>query len=185
MNRGTSPRAVAMLIIVVWALLLAGCESEPAASDEAVKEAGQAHVEAMAEEHAEDTTESSPAADVAPVRSVISQMMAYTVYNDELVYGYFSAPGDMFEPLPAVIMIHEWWGLNDNIKAMADRLAGERYIVFAVDLYNGKLANTPGAAQVLMMKSVGEPEAARENIRAAFTFVSETAGGSTACQKTF
>jgi carboxymethylenebutenolidase len=102
--------------------------------------------------------------------------MAYTEYRDELVYGYFSAPADMFEPLPAIIMIHEWWGLNDNIRAMADRLAGEGYIVFAVDLFRGKVASTPGEARVLMMAAVEDPEAARENIRAAFNFASNTAG---------
>jgi len=102
--------------------------------------------------------------------------MAYTEYKDELIHGYFSAPADMFEPLPAIIMIHEWWGLNDNIRAMADRLAGEGYIVFAVDLYQGKVANTPGEARALMMRVVEDPEAARDNIRAAFDFVSKTAG---------
>jgi carboxymethylenebutenolidase len=82
----------------------------------------------------------------------------------------------MFEPLPAVIMIHEWWGLNDNIRAMADRLAGEGYIVFAVDLFNGKVATSPGEARVLMTQAIEDPEAANENIRAAFNFVSSTAG---------
>ncbi|HEX2405930.1 MAG TPA: dienelactone hydrolase family protein, partial [Nitrososphaeraceae archaeon] len=43
---------------------------------------------------------------------------------------------------PAVVMIHEWWGLNENIKNMADTLAQEGYVVLAVDLYNGQVANT-------------------------------------------
>ena len=81
----------------------------------------------------------------------------------------------MFEPLPAIIMIHEWWGLNDNVRAMADRLAGEGYIVFAVDLYGGKVATDPGVARVLMTEVVEDPEAARDNIRAAYDFVRNTA----------
>ncbi len=158
------------------AMMLAACESGQPGADEEALEAARANVDAMSREHADDTTEPSPAAAVIPERAVISQTMAYTEVDDELIYGYFSAPADMFEPLPAVIMIHEWWGLNDNIRAMADRLAAEGYIVFAVDLFSGKVANTPGEARVLMMNAIEEPEAAEQNIRAAFEFVSTTAG---------
>ncbi len=161
---------------VLLAVLLGACGSDGDSTDDAAKEAGRANVDAMTAEHADDTTDPSPAALFAPARPVVSQTMAYTEYKDELVYGYFSAPADMFEPLPAIIMIHEWWGLNDNIRAMADRLAGEGYIVFAVDLFGGKVAETPGEARVLMMESVEDPEPAKSNLRAAFDFVSNTAG---------
>ncbi len=176
MYRGKSPHTGCVSTVVILTLLLAACGSDQAETDEAAMAAGRENVAAMSREHANDTTEPSPAAQIAPRRPVISQTMAYTEYRDELVYGYFSAPADMFEPLPAIIMIHEWWGLNDNIRAMADRLAGEGYIVFAVDLFRGKVASTPGEARVLMMAAVEDPEAARENIRAAFNFVSNTAG---------
>ncbi len=163
-------------IVAILTLVLGGCGSDQAETDTAATAAGRDNVDAMSREHASDNTNPSPAAQIAPARPVISQTMAYTEYEDELIYGYFSAPADMFEPLPAIIMIHEWWGLNDNIRAMADRLAGEGYIVFAVDLYRGNIASTPGEARVLMMESVEEPEPARENIRAAFDFVSNVAG---------
>src|SRR3989304_8775057 len=60
---------------------------------------------------------------------------------------YPGAPGYLVVPsipgkIPAVIMIHEWWGLNDNIKEMAQLLAEEGYVVLAVDLYKGKVATT-------------------------------------------
>ena len=90
--------------------------------------------------------------------------MPYAEVEDELVYGYFVAPADMFEPLPAVIMIHEWWGLNDNVRAQADRLAAAGYIVFAVDLFGGKTATTPSAARELMLTVVEDPESADENL---------------------
>lgn len=156
--------------------MLVGCEREQTQGNEAEKEAARANVDAMSREHANDSTAPSPAAEIAPARPVVSQTMAYTEHKDELVYGYFSAPADMFEPLPAVIMIHEWWGLNDNIRSMADRLAGEGYIVFAVDLYAGGVASTPDEARALMMQAVEDPDAANENIKAAYRFVSETAG---------
>jgi len=164
------------LAVICIALVFSACGSDQANPGDAAKEVALENVEAMSREHASDTTEPSPAVQPAPLRPVISQTMAYAEDQEELVYGYFSAPADMFEPLPAVIMIHEWWGLNDNIRAMADRLAGEGYIVFAVDLFNGQVANSPGEARVLMMQAVENPEASNQNIRAAFQFVSETAG---------
>lgn len=162
--------------VIAMVLLLGACGSDEATTQDAAKEAARDNVDAMAKEHVDDNTDPSPAAQMEPARPVISQTMAYTEYRDELIYGYFSAPADMFEPLPAVIMIHEWWGLNDNIRAMADRLAGEGYIVFAVDLFGGKVAKNSGEARVLMMEAVEDPESARSNIRAAFDFVSDTAG---------
>lgn len=163
-------------VIVLLGLLVTGCESGQSDAEKAAIESGRENVDAMAKEHADDTTEASPAVSSEPAKPVISQSMPYTEHRDQLVYGYFSAPADMFEPLPAVIMIHEWWGLNDNIRAMADRLAGEGYIVFAVDLFAGKVASTPGEARALMMDAVENPEAVDDNIRAAFDFVSTTAG---------
>lgn len=176
MNRTQHQDRYIAVIIALLALIFAGCESGQSGPEEAAIEADRATVDAMSKEHADDTTEPSPAAEMEPAKAVVSQSMPYTEYKNELVYGYFSAPVDMFEPLPAVIMIHEWWGLNDNIRAMADRLAGEGYIVFAVDLYAGKTASTPDEARVLMMETVESPESVTNNIRAAFEFVSATAG---------
>jgi carboxymethylenebutenolidase len=48
---------------------------------------------------------------------------------------------------PGIIMIHEWWGLNDQVKSMADITAREGYVVFAVDLFKGNVATTMGGAQ--------------------------------------
>ena len=162
--------------LLACGLFLAACEKPAEPASEAEKAAGRDNVEAMAREHADDTTEPSPAVEVAPSRDVLSDpRMPYTESGDDLVYGYFAAPADVAEPLPALIVIHEWWGLNDNIRAMADRLAGEGYMVLAVDLYGGKTADTPGAARELMLEVVEDPETAKANIRAAYEFL-ELAG---------
>ena len=162
-----------LIATAVALFALAGCEqNQTSGTDEADAE----YADAMSAEHAADTSDASPAAEAAPKRPVISQEMPYTEHQDELVYGYFSAPEDMFEPLPAVIMIHEWWGLNDNVKAMADRLAAEGYIVFAVDLYGGATADNANQARALMEAVAEDPESAKENIRAAYEFVTLTAG---------
>lgn len=53
-------------------------------------------------------------------------------------------------PAPAVLLIHEWWGLNDQIKVVAAELAKEGYVALAVDLYDEKVATEPENARALM-----------------------------------
>lgn len=65
----------------------------------------------------------------------------------ENVQGYMAKPQGQ-GPYPGVVIIHEWWGLNDNIRDMADQLAKEGYMVLAVDLF-GKVAATPEEARTL------------------------------------
>lgn len=157
-------------------LLLVACSADQSSSEDTDKAAAQANLDAMSREHANDNADPSAAAEVPPARTVMSQNMPYTEDRDELIYGYFVAPADIVEPLPAVIMIHEWWGLNDNVRAMADRLAAEGYIVFAVDLYGGEVATTAAEARALMTLVIEDPDIANENIRAAYQFVTTTAG---------
>ena len=72
---------------------------------------------------------------------------------------------------PAVVMIHEWWGLNDNIKNMAKQLASEGYVVLAVDLYNGKVANSSEEAGKLMSSATKAPGIAVANMKSAINFL--------------
>src|SRR3954471_2912740 len=50
----------------------------------------------------------------------------------------------------AILVFHEWWGLNDWVKSQADELAGLGYLALAIDLYKGKVATDPQTAQKLM-----------------------------------
>ncbi len=156
-----------LLALIAGSLVLAACsEPEPEAMSAPAPAAPPPQV---ADEAVTLNRESQ-------VRAVISENMPYAEVGDELVYGYFVAPSDMFEPLPAVIMIHEWWGLTDEMRARADRLAAQGYIVLAVDLFGGKTASDPATARKLMLSVVEDPDTANEKIRGAFEFVSETAG---------
>lgn len=170
-------KALATTALCLMALSLGACGPPHGNSvDAAGKAAARENVDAMSREHANDSAAPSPAAQMPPARAVISENLPYAELADELVYGYFVAPADMFEPLPAVIMIHEWWGLNDNIRAMANRLAARGYIVLAVDLYGGKVASNPAEARQYMLGVLEDPESANANIRSAYAFVSATAG---------
>jgi carboxymethylenebutenolidase len=73
---------------------------------------------------------------------------------------------------PAVIMIHEWWGLNNHIKDMANLLAEEGYVVLAADLYNGKVAADPNEAGKLVQSVRANQENAITNLKAAVKYVS-------------
>jgi carboxymethylenebutenolidase len=162
--------------VLLGSLLLGACGRGEPGPDEQEVAAGRETLDGMTREHADDTVEPSPAAKVAPVREVISDpRMPYTESGEKLVYGYFAAPADVFQPLPAIIVIHEWWGLNDNMRAMADRLASQGYMVLAVDLYGGDTAESPEEARQLMLKVVENPDLAADNIKAAYEFL-DTAG---------
>jgi len=108
--------------------------------------------------------------------SVVAETLAYAEVNDQLVKGHFVFPEEMVETLPAVILVHEWWGLNDQFRALADRIAAEGFVVLAVDLYGGRTAKTPPDARKLMLEIVENPEFAEENLRQACDWVSATAG---------
>ena len=63
---------------------------------------------------------------------------------------------------PALVLIHEWWGLNDQIKAVAADYAKAGYVALAIDLYDGKVGKTPGEAQALMRATMKDPKAGFE-----------------------
>jgi carboxymethylenebutenolidase len=77
---------------------------------------------------------------------------------------------------PAVIVIHEWWGLNDNVETMARMLAHEGYAALAVDLYGGEAAGDPEGARALMQKVMDDPAPAKDNLRQAHAYLTGTLG---------
>ncbi|HEX6280668.1 MAG TPA: dienelactone hydrolase family protein [Nitrososphaera sp.] len=75
------------------------------------------------------------------------------------------------EPMPAVIMIHEWWGLNEHIKNQADILAKEGYVVLAVDLYRGEVAADSNRARELTSSVRNNSASAIDNLQSAVNYV--------------
>jgi len=82
--------------------------------------------------------------------------------------GFYVAPSGADE-YPGVVMIHEWWGLNDNIRDMAKLLASQGYRVLAVDLFNGQVAKTPDEAR--SQTSALDKNEALNNMKAAKVFL--------------
>jgi len=88
--------------------------------------------------------------------------------GDETISGMLYNPVGK-GPFPALIVIHEWWGLNDWVKEQASKFANEGYVALAVDLYRGKIADTPDLAHELM-RGVPQDRAIRD-LKAAFDFL--------------
>ena len=76
------------------------------------------------------------------------------------------------EAAAAVILIHEWWGINDHIRDLAGRYANEGYLCLAPDLYRGRIAADPGEAAALMQALATED--GMETIRKAIDAGKET-----------
>lgn len=72
----------------------------------------------------------------------------------ETVSGYLAAPEGPGKK-PGLVVIQEWWGLNDFVKGKADAFAKQGYVALAVDLYRGKVTSDPSVAHQLMR---GMPE---------------------------
>jgi carboxymethylenebutenolidase len=88
--------------------------------------------------------------------------------GDEAVQAVLYTPAGK-GPFPALVVIHEWWGLNDWVKDQASKLADQGYVALALDLYRGKVAATPDIAHELMR---GLPEdRAKRDLHAAVEFL--------------
>lgn len=71
--------------------------------------------------------------------------VSYGNANGDELHGYLTQPEGV-GPFPAILLIHEWWGLNEEITVLADALAREGYLVLAADARRGKLTdNVPRA----------------------------------------
>jgi carboxymethylenebutenolidase len=147
---------------IVLLLLLPACGQ---AGDE------KSNLDRMAQEHQHDKPVASQAATTPPAQEVTGEEVVYAEVGGKPVRGFLAKPkgGQPAQgPLPAVIVIQEWWGLNDNIRQMAKRLAGEGYTALAVDLYGGQVASDPEQAQKLMQAVLQNRAAGEENLRQAY-----------------
>lgn len=154
-------RTIALLTL---ALSLTACAStkDTSSHDE--------HADRMAKEHQHDTTAASHKMP-DPSVPVTGDKVSYGTLEGVTLNGYLAMPKDATGPLPAVIVVHEWWGLNENIETMARRIAGEGYLVLAVDLYEGKMATTPDEAMTLMKDTFAKSDRLKQNVGLGLSFL--------------
>ncbi len=82
--------------------------------------------------------------------ALTSQSIAYTC-DGKNHSGYLAWDGEISAPQPGIMVVHEWWGLNDYVKRRADMLAAQGFCALAIDMYgDGKVAENPQQAGAMM-----------------------------------
>lgn len=108
----------------------------------------------------------SAAPPAPPEPSSESREVSYSSGTTDLK-GFIAYPATT-EKRPAVIVVHEWWGPNDYVRARAKQLADMGYVGFAIDMYgNGKVATHPDDAKKFMMETIGNMDEAVKRFDAA------------------
>ena len=103
------------------------------------------------------------AEEAVPYRHGDVALTGFVVYDD-------AAEGKR----PAVIVVHEWWGLNDFAKQRAREVAKSGYVAFAIDMYGDVASDVPGAV-ALVRPFRDDPRLFRERARAGFDVVAKHA----------
>jgi len=88
------------------------------------------------------------------------------VSGDSLTTGYLAVPKGE-GPFPALILIHEWNGLSDRVRQVADAFADQGYVALAADLYQGRMGTTRDENMALVNETQANPEAVIANLNAA------------------
>ena len=100
---------------------------------------------------------------------IVTEEVVY--YKDgKNVKGYLARPDDGGKH-PGLILIHEWWGLNDNIRGTAKKFADLGYVALAVDLYDGKYGGTRDEAKKLATGVRKNVDEAFRNLKSAVSYL--------------
>lgn len=95
-------------------------------------------------------------------QDVMDEDVTYPDRDGEELTGYMAWPGSAVEtPVPGLIVLQEWWGLNEHIKDVTRRFAAQGYVALAPDLYHGTVATEPDEARKLVM-ALDMPKAVAE-----------------------
>lgn len=109
--------------------------------------------------------EAQPEGAEAPAAAGLATgMVDYEDADGEQLMGYLARPDEPGRR-PAVVVIQEWWGLNEHIKDVTRRFADEGFVALAPDLYHGQVTSEPDEARKLVME-LDMAEAVREIQRA-------------------
>lgn len=164
------------LALCTWVLIVSftSCSASPPSAGEADPSAASSPSSEMAAQHQGDEPVASPAAQDVPAGTVTDGEVVYGTVEGKELTGYLAQPaGQEQAELPGLIVIQEWWGLNDHIRTMTRRLAAEGYQALAVDLYDDQVATTPDQARTLVQSALENPEQLTQNVVAAYRYLTD------------
>ena len=154
------------LTVTLWCFLAIGF-SQPVSSME--MELGEFA------DHKYDTPVSTEGAMRAPAAKVESNEIVYGQSGDQVHRGYLSRPVAT-DTTSGLIVIHEWWGLNEDIHAMTEQLAALGYTALAVDLYDGQSATQVRDAFGLSTNLSSNEERGLANLQQAYDYLEDEMG---------
>ena len=149
-------RRIGLVAITAFVLLAASCNRDAQSN--------------KADEHADHPANApSTATDTAPPATPAASAVEPVKYGD--ASGFLALPAAGSEARkPAMVVIQEWWGVDDWIREQATRFAGQGYVALAPDLYRGRVAKSTDEAHELMR---GMPEdRAMADLKAAVDYLS-------------
>ncbi|MBN2731100.1 MAG: dienelactone hydrolase family protein [Balneolaceae bacterium] len=155
-------KSLKFLTVILLSVMVAACGSEE-----------KDITDRMAEEHEGDVPVQNESVLYEQQRPVDTMQVNYAETDSGAISGFLAKPQNASENLPGIIVIHEWWGLNDNVRMMTKRLAGLGYTALAVDLYNGQVASSPEFAKKYMQQAQSNPEGTIANLNQAYTYLNE------------
>ncbi|HEV7240491.1 MAG TPA: dienelactone hydrolase family protein [Thermoanaerobaculia bacterium] len=148
-------RRIGWIAIAALALIAASCNR-----DEQSKQ--------LADEHADHTTAAASTATAPPAATRSDELVRFGDAS-----GYLALPASAEAKKPAIIVIQEWWGVDDWIREQTARFAEQGYVALAPDLYRGRRTNAPEEAHELAR---GLPEdRAMADLKAAVDYLSTRA----------
>ena len=112
-----------------------------------------------------------PAAILGMAGPLGGQSVSYFA-DDDATVGYLAVPEGV-GPFPSLILIHEWNGLADRVREVADAMAAEGYVTLAADLFSGQTGSTPDENRALTAKTRENPDRVIANLDAAARFLRE------------
>lgn len=146
--------------------LAVACTGESADTGAAEDTAGAADATSVP---ASATGEALPAALLGNAPPLSGEAVDYTT-ADPASRGYLAVP-EGEGPFPAVILIHEWNGLVDRVREVADALAGEGYVALAADLFQGQTGSSPEENMALVQAARAEPARMIANLNDAVAYL--------------